>query len=472
MSASKLAPLSVLLLLALPCSAQPEGEVERLRAENSVLRLELRALRKRLETLEDRLDKFLATREARERSWPDAAQGSPERKPLPAGGQMALSADGQDLIDPNLRLPDDAGGATPQQLIEAWALAMREVASLEGAEKAKALRELATRFGAYGAKSPYPFLIPASVWSKSRGGAPRSPTSGDLLLITEALVAGQPTGRALEVQVYSSAPKGTKRKPIDVLATWLGIRCNGSSSGNEASGATVHGLVAGSPAMKASKEDDSLNVHDTIESVSFGGQVLLTPTREKLYEAIAAAGPGCEITLATKRYRATHTGHVYDDRTVTLTLIGKREDVSKRRASSVTRDVRFRLEGSSNTFDEVRVQAVKLNGRWLLVSAEVPSLGNDVAECFRLLTQEFPFYVRMSDAKRDKLFDVMRAGLKLFEAKLPVYDFRLYRKGEEDFGLIARPRMAGYPVVSYGYAGSYSPRESPYRVRIGNSPKK
>ena len=473
MSASKLAPLSILLLLALPCSAQQEDEVERLRAENSVLRLELRALRKRLETLEDRLDKFLATREAREPTWPDAAQGSPGPKPLPAGGQMALSADGQDLIDPNLRLPDDAGGATPQQLIEAWALAMADVAALEGAERAKALRELATRFGAYGAKSPYPFLIPDSVWGKCRGGAPRSPVSGDLLLMSEALVAGgQPTGRVLEIQVYSSAPKRTERKPVDILAAWLGLRCNGSSSGPEASGATVHGLVAGSPAMKVSKEGDSLKVNDTIESVSFGGQVRLTPTREKLYEAIAAAGPGSKITLATKRLRATENGYVYDDRTVTLTLIGKREDTSKHRASSVTREVRFRLEGSSNTFDEVRVQAVKLNGRWLLVSAEIPSLGNDVAECFRLLTQKFPFYARMSHEKRDKLFEVMRAGLKLLEAKLPVYDFRLYRKGEEDFGLIARPRMAGYPVVSYGYAGGYSPRESPYRVRIEAPPKK
>lgn len=472
MSASKFAPLGVLLLFALPCSAQQDDEVDRLRAENSVLRLELRALRKRLETLEDRLDKFLATREARERSWPDATGEAPDAKPRPAGAQMALSADGGDLIDPNLRLPDDAGGATPQQLIEAWALALCDVAKLEGAAKTQALRELVTRFGAYGAKSPYPFLIPGSVWGTCRGGAARNPSSGDLLLISEALIAGQPTGRALELQVYASAPPRSKRKPIDVLATWLGVRCNGSSSGNEVTGATVHGLVAGSPAMKASKKEDGLKVNDTIESVSFGGQVMLTPTREKLYEAIGAAGPGCEVTLATKRYRATSSGYRYDDRTVTLTLIGKRPGQVNDRGSSVVRDVRFRLEGSSNTFDEVRVQAVKLNGRWLLVSAEVPSLGADVAECFRLITQEFPFYKRLSDKERGQLFKVMRAGLKLLEAKLPVYDFRLYRKGEQDFGLIARPRMAGYPVVTYGYAGKYSPRESPYRVRIGSAGKK
>ena len=164
-------------------------------------------------------------------------------------GARVRDEDGREILIPNLRLPDDAGGATPAQLIESWALGLRGVAKLEGEARERALRELVTRFGAFSATSPHPFLIPAGPWAENRGGAPRTPASGDLLLICEALVAGSPSGRATEIKVYSSAPPQPKPERVDVLAAWLGIRSQGSSQGNEVSGASIHGMVANSPAM-------------------------------------------------------------------------------------------------------------------------------------------------------------------------------------------------------------------------------
>ncbi|RMG12039.1 MAG: hypothetical protein D6731_14645, partial [Planctomycetota bacterium] len=241
MSASEqtFAAALLLLLTSAPALAQ-ETEVDRLRAENSVLRLELRALRKRLETLEERFEKFLATRAAREQTWPEALEGEPGKRELPEGLAGALAADGADLLLTNLRLPDDAGGVTPQQLVEAWALALSDLSKKDAKERRKGLRDLATRFGAYAAKAPHPFLVPRRLWSKVRGEASASPAFGELLLACETLAAGELSGRVVDVSVSRSEAPGPerRRRSSDPLAAWLGVRSLGSSSGPDLAGAT------------------------------------------------------------------------------------------------------------------------------------------------------------------------------------------------------------------------------------------
>ncbi|RMG15311.1 MAG: hypothetical protein D6731_08590, partial [Planctomycetota bacterium] len=240
----------------------------------------------------------------------------------------------------------------------------------------------------------------------------------------------------------------------------------GSSSGPDLAGATVDGLVAGSPASRIEHTQPGLRVGDCIESVSFDDQVLLTPTVEELRQAIAAAGPGREITLGLKRPEERSNRPVLVPYAVSLTLAGKgaaAEEAAEAPRPAVTCRIRCRLDGST-----VLVDAVKLNGRWLIVSVQITSLGNQVAEGFRLLTQAFPHDLGMSQEERDELFANLGKGLEQLEERLPLYEFRLYRKDEEDFGLEARPRIEGYPTVRYGYVGDYSPSKYPYRVRVSD----
>jgi hypothetical protein len=489
MNASK--PLALtLVLLALPSLALAQGgDLEQLRAENAVLRLELRALRKRMEAIESKLDKHLVTRAARERAWPDSPKGAPTAKP-PAGVKAALTSDGKNLLLADLRLGADAGGARPEDVVTRLVSALAKVP--QGSKGETARREALTRFGAFAATAPHAFLVPAKTWNEVRPSRTKArPVAGELLQLLDVLGGQMGKSRVTGFKLVDTSeetPRTAKVPKKNLMAALLGVRAGGNYSGGSGEGAygvLVAQILAGTPISNAGKvsDQDKVKPGDVIESISCGSHVYPTANTSDMNLALAEIGPGQEVNVGIKVRSVHANGYstTYAAKEITITLAGRRQtpalkvDPKAKKAKGerprVVRQAEVELTGPSGDFG-LRVTLVRLNGRWLLVGARATSVRSSVRAALESLASLIKeMHPKKPELSAKVLAAWSKAGYSSHpagsgEVNLSLWSVSFLSLGGRDFGLLATPRLPNFKSYVYGRVpGKSDPRKYPYKVR-------
>lgn len=436
MTASKHS-LSLVALLALaPSLAWAQGnptETERLRAENAVLRLELRKLRRQFTDLEERMGRA-------------GFELGPDPTPAPApspteDARHGLSEDGRTLWLDDLRLRPERGAASPEELAAAWTAAL--FAGKEGEDLSGM-----TRFHAF---LKGRFLVPSKLWQSVRGGANARPAEGQLGLSYRTLQPLLKSGRLLGVEVGGFVSPATDER----VQSAAGVRNLYGLSSNGEEGLAVN-VLANSPLARA-----GVSSGDFLDSISTPTESFGIRSADDLTQALRRLG-GQEVTIGFRAAKGEKGGPpgaaFYSSATgkCRLTAFGSKP--------APTRRVLCRLDTKATTH-EVQLEVLNLEGRWLVLSATVTTIPEVIRRSFERLGEAMVLELDASEATRKKTSRLVTAAFKVLEEQIPLYEFTHLETGKE-FGLIATPRQAGYPRVTFGYTGRLDPRKYPYRARL------
>lgn len=465
--------LCAALLLSSVATAQQEDPLDRLQAENAVLRLELRAMRKRLETLEARLEKHLATAAAQRKAWPSVNEGAPKEGPAGA----ALAADGRSVIVRELRLAEDAGGVSPEQAVRG----LLGVLTRKGVAEPERLAAL-SRFGAFAPADPHAFVIPTKTWDRARPkGAIERPQFGRLQVLFRAIAPQLEGGRVTEVAtqlikpaVAKKASKSSSAKTERVLPSLklLGIDTVGYGG---SAGVCVNSVIVGSPA----EQSKQLESNDKIQSITFNEEIYPIQTPAELERVLRLIGPGQTIKLGGTK--SAGESYFFE-----LTLAGRKGDKEVEAAPSkpegeaaptkkepppaIGAVVGVRVVTATQQVT-LTLMLVKVNGRWLIASAEAPSASSAAIGVLRTLGS----YFKANKGKRSLDADAQAhlatkgyvTALEGGRLRFPLYSVRFVaQEGGRDFGLVAGPLLDRYKSYGFGYVpGRTDKRSYPYRVR-------
>ena len=444
MTASKtFTSLVLMALIALTVAAPRRSwaqdeptEAERLRAENSVLRLELRKLRDQFEKLEERMG----------RAGFELGASDPPPAPSPLEDTRHGLSETKDSIWLNdLRLRPELGAASPEELAAAW------VAGLFAAKEAEQTspEEVSGAMARYHAFLKGRFLVPTKLWNRVRGRASALPAEGQLGLSCRTLQPLLNSGRLLGVKVQRAQAPLPDAQVLGALG--IGRLSNFSyySDGFTYQGWRVE-ILPNSPLARA-----GLVTGDLLDSITTSQDSTRVRSQEGLAQRLRSLA-GQEVSVDFRRKGGTKSGFVHERRTCKIPAFGE--------SNSPARLVLCRLDTKASTH-EVRLEVVNLEGRWLVLNAIVTTMPEVIRSTFDRLGEAMVRELDASKSERKKTGKMVDVAFKLLEKQIPLYEFSHFERGAE-FGLVATPRQAGYPRVTFGFIGELDPRKYPYRARI------
>ena len=430
--------LSAAVLLWTACApALAQGRdldqtVEQLEAENAVLRIELRALRERLEALEAIID-ARAPAAGRPHPWPEPAANAPDTVPASVG---RLTADTRNLLLADVRLADDAGADTPEALAELLVASLQDPALDPG--------EALARLSAFDPGRGHAFLIPATVWQGLQlRDAPVEPSFGAL----------RATWTGLGPWLRDARIGSLQRQPViqAVPVTphgFLGITVDDERQ--------VTGVQEGMPAS------GELAVGDRLSWIRVpSGRVELDGPRV-LIDTLREVPPHTRIVLGIER-----SGQPLE---LTLRLVAAPAEAEPElREVEALQRLSLVLQSSAGRV-EVEGLAARIQGRWLLVESRSESFGGHARAVLEALYAVAHGGVpQLDDALIAKLEAAGVVGVELAgrqRLRLPLYTVELETLPNGEWGAWARPLTPAYPTLLIGpLPGRHDPLKNPYRVR-------
>jgi hypothetical protein len=446
-----------------PPHAAGDAELERLEAENAVLRLELKTLLERLGRLEERA-----------RQWPDSGARAPART-------FSITETGDDLHLPDVRLGDDAGAVTPEDLARTL---HAELAALPADGQDELLRELVARLACFAPDGAHPFLVPQAAWARARqGDEPEVPVEDDLLAQLRALGPALHASRLLGVQsVAAERPTRPARHagpaadapPVSSAIVELGVKLGPPRQDIvAAAGVVAADVLAGSLAQQG-----GLQAGDTVQSLIIDGRPHAFQSADELERILASTPRGVPLRIGYARYDMYYGWRPKQSDELTLDLPGyPRPEPDAAQAPTPAAPpvapaarLALSLDGPLGPA-RLDLTCVRVNGRWLLAAARTSFFEERAAAVVAMINT---FARAGGDPLGDDgalLTDLRARGVPV-EALgkdrlgLPFYRVDLVALPDHEYGVRAVPLAGPYATFVTGpLPGEHDPLAYPYRVR-------
>lgn len=474
MTFARPALVAALLALAAPASAQePDERAARLEAENAALRLELRLLRDRMTSIDEKL-----TQLAGRAPWPGAGARGPDAPP--DGQDASVSEDGTMVLVREARAADDAGATSPEEL---GAL----LVDVLGGPDAEREVDLA-RLGAFDPRDPgHPFLVPGPLWQRVRPDeGTDSPTWGELTVVADGLKGALRGARVASLRVTDRAkeaapPPPPPARPQDLDALMLGIGGRSWSDDEGHSGVQATDVLAGGPAGVA-----GIQPYDLIQTISCEGAVYPTLDTDQLRRALTAIRGG-EVTVGLRRswnpslYQEAYFNAGTVTKTVVVTLGGRPASApaaaAKPAPARPARSLAIEVAGPGGSVS-LEVAAVRVNGRWLVASVRTGWFEANARAALEVVLGRWRAVRRSQLHFADQLTAevlgarLAEAGLQARAAAPAVLELPGYRvslrvdPSTHDLAVVARPGSSRLPTLVLGpVPGETDLSRNPYRVR-------
>jgi hypothetical protein len=477
MTLARPALLAALLALGstVASAQEPDERAARLEAENAALRLELRLLRDRMTSIDEKL-----TTLAGRAPWPGAGARGPDAPPPPDGLEAAVSEDGTMVLVREARAADDAGAISPEEL---GAL----LVGVLGGPDAEREVDLA-RLAAFDPRDPgHPFLVPGPLWAKVRPDeATGAPTWGELTVVADELKGALRGARVATLRVTERAPVEAAPAPAtprtrDLAAAIIGIAGKDWSDNEGHSGVKATNVLAGGPAALA-----GVQCEDLIQTITCDGVVHPTLSLEQLERAISALRPG-QVVVGLRRSWTTDWDYYFSTasstKEVTLTIGGtaRAQDAKVAPTARPTRWLAIDAVGPGGALT-LEVAAARVNGRWLVASIRTAWFEANARAALEVVLGRWRAVRRSHEHFDDQLTAevlcarLAEAGLQARAVAPALLELPGYRVSlgidldTHDLAAVARPASSRLPTLLFGpVPGETDLARNPYRVRAAKT---